>query len=69
MHFQKYFPRKGLTKLENHRKSDLIGDPAGADRPADRVCKGNSDGNRRGVSDEAGEKRSRAPCDLERHSS
>ena len=39
MHFQKYFPRKGLTKLENHRKSDLIGDPAGADRPADRVCK------------------------------
>ena len=40
MHFQKYFPRKGLTKLENHRKSDLIGDPAGADRPADRVCKG-----------------------------
>ena len=35
----------------------------------DRLCKGNFDSHRCGVSDEAGEKRSRAPCDLERHSS
>lgn len=36
---------------------------------ADCVCKGNSDGDRCGVSYEAGEKRSRASCALERHSS
>ena len=51
------------------RDAENAGRPLSVRWFADCLCKGNSDGYRCGVSYEAGEKRNRAPCALERHSS